>query len=226
LAEIGLQTTREELTRSRAERDALHAQYSNLKLISPADGLVVLRDAEPGSTIMSGQRIIELIDPKNLWVNAHFDQVSSFGLKTGLAARIVLRSRVDDVLRGHVMRVEPKADTVTEEILAKVEFEQIPEPLPPVGELAEITVLLPNLPAEPVVPNASIQRINGRMGVWQIVNGKLRYTPIVLGAGDLDGYVQVKEGLKTGDRIVVYSAKALTARSRIRSVDSIDGRVR
>jgi hypothetical protein len=36
-----------------------------------------------------------------------------------------------------------KSDVVAEEMLAKVTFDNMPEPLPPVGELSEITVDLP-----------------------------------------------------------------------------------
>ena len=45
-----------------------------------------------------------------------------------------------------VLRVEPVADVVTEEMLAKVVLDSVPTPLPPLGELAEITVTLPALP--------------------------------------------------------------------------------
>ncbi len=112
---------------------------------------------------------------------------------------------------------------MTEETLAKVIFDSQPEPLPPVGELAEVTVDLPALPAAPVIPNAAIRREGDKLGVWQIVDGDLHFTPVKLGAADLDGHVQVREGLKNGDQVVIYSEKALTARSRIHVVEHIPG---
>ena len=51
----------------------------------------------------------------------------------------------------------------------------------------------------------------------------LQFTPLTLGAADLDGHVQVREGLDVGDRIVVYSAKSISARSRITVVDRLGG---
>jgi hypothetical protein len=92
-----------------------------------------------------------------------------------------------------------------------------------VGELAEVTVTLPALPKAPAIPNAAIQRSNGQAGVWQVVNGDLRFTPVTLGTADLEGNVQVRAGLVAGDRVVVYSAKALSTRSRIKVVDRIPG---
>lgn len=223
IADAALAAAREDIVRARSDREALQAQRSNLRLVALAAGLVSLRDVDPGTTVVAGQTAIEIIDPLSLWINVRFDQVSATGLAANLPARIVLRSRSGQSLNGHVLRVEPKADAVTEETLAKVKFDALPESLPPVGELAEVTVDLPALPASPVIPNAAIRRDSGQTGVWLVVDGDLRFTPVKLGTADLDGRVQVREGLKNGDRVVIYSEKALTAHSRIKVVERIKG---
>lgn len=223
VAEAGLNAAREELARIQADREALIAQRKNLKLVAPVNGLVTARDADPGTTIVAGQAVVEMIDPKSLWINVRFDQIRAHGLAAELPATIVLRSQTVELPQGRVLRVEPLADAVTEETLAKVVFDQLPEPLPPVGELAEVTVALPALPAAPVIPNAAVQQRNGGLGVWQVHNGDLRFTPVILGAADLAGNVQVREGLQAGDQVIVYSAKALSVRNRIDIVDRIPG---
>ena len=113
------------------------------------------------------------------------------------------------------------ADAITEEILAKVEFDRLADTLPPIGELAEVTVALPPLAATPIVPNASIKRLNGKTGVWLIENDMPQYVPVEIGASDLDGRVQILRGLEAGDNIVLYSKQELTPRSRISIVDSL-----
>lgn len=223
IADAALSAAREDLVRAGSDSEALHAQRGSLRLVAPADGIVILRDADPGTTIVAGQAVVELIDPKNLWINVRFDQISASGLAADLPARIVLRSRNGRSLKGHVSRVEPKADVVTEEILAKVAFDDDPVPLPSLGELAEVTVDLPELPAAPVIPDAAIRREGNRTGVWQVADGALRFVAVQPGRADLDGRVQLLQGLKEGDRIVVYSEKALTSGSRIRVVDHIPG---
>ncbi|MFH1215174.1 MAG: efflux RND transporter periplasmic adaptor subunit [Pseudomonadota bacterium] len=223
LADAGLNSAREELTRVRAEGEALVAQRNNLHLVAPVDGLVTVRYADPGTTVVTGQAVVELIDPTSLWVNVRFDQIHARGLVDNLAAQIVLRSQSGESRAGRVVRVEPLADSVTEEIMAKVVFEQLPDSLPPVGELAEVTITLPTLPESPVIPNAAIHHIDGRLGVWQVTNGDLHFTPVSLGTADLDGYTQVREGLEIDDQVVLYSANGLHARSRIHIVDHIGG---
>ncbi|MDD4888260.1 MAG: efflux RND transporter periplasmic adaptor subunit, partial [Thiomonas sp.] len=222
VAEAGLQAAHDAVERARADLAALQAQSGNLKLLAPTAGLVSARDADPGSTVVAGAPVVELIAPDSLWIDTRFDQLTATGLAAGLPARIVLRSRSDQTLAGHVLRVDPVADAVTEETLAKVVFDHLPQPLPPIGELAEATVALPALPARPTVPNASLQRMNGKLGVWRVQADKLEFAPVKVLGSDLDGHVQV-EGLKAGERVVVYSQRSLGAHSHISIVARIPG---
>jgi RND family efflux transporter MFP subunit len=223
IAEAVLSVAQEDLTRAEADYKGVMAQRSNLLLIAPVDGIVAERSADPGTTIVAGQSVVEIIDPESMWINVRFDQISATGLVRELPASIVLRSHSDQTLQGSVLRVEVKADAVTEEMLAKVVFNTIPQPLPPLGELAEVTVNLPTLKAAISIPDAAIRRVNDKLGVWQIINEELHFTPVTLGAKDLDGFVQVEEGLGVGDKIVLYTEKALTQNSRFNIVDQISG---
>ena len=67
----------EGLAQARADRAALLAQRANLRLTAPVDALVTRRDADPGTTIVAGQPVIELIDPQSLWINTRFDQLGA-----------------------------------------------------------------------------------------------------------------------------------------------------
>jgi RND family efflux transporter, MFP subunit len=157
VADAALAAAREDASRTRAELQALRAQRSNLRLVAPAAGLVTARHADPGTTVVAGQAVVELIDTASLWVDTRFDQVNAEGLAAGLPARIVLRSRRGQTQPGRVLRIEPQADVVTEETLAKIVFDSPLSPLPPVGELAEVTVQLPNCPPRrrfPTPPSA------------------------------------------------------------------------
>lgn len=212
---------RQDIARIRADRDGMIQQRANLRLLAPVNGLVVARNAESGTTVVAGQAVVEVIDPASLWVNVRFDQLRASGLRAALPATIVLRSQAQQKMAGRVERVEPRADAVTEEALAKVVFDHAPETLPPIGELAEVTVAQPELPATPVVPNAALKHQNGKTGVWLVENDGLRFVNVQTGASDLDGRVQITQGLKTGDRVVVYSKRDINAESRIKIVDHL-----
>ena len=223
LADAALAAARADGARLRAELQAVRAQRGNLVLVAPVAGLVVARDVDPGTTVVAGQAVVELIDPASLWVDTRFDQIAAEGLAAGLPAKVVLRSRRGQPLDARVLRVEPRADVVTEETLAKLSFDAPPATLPPVGELAEVTVQLPALAAAPAIPNAALRTVGGKLGVWKMTDGKLRFEAVTSGRGDLDGWVQVAHGLAAGEQVVVYSEKTLNSRSRIQVVDRIPG---
>lgn len=218
----GLGAARQEAARFRADRAGLHQQRANLLLIAPVDGLISAREAEPGSTVVAGQAVVSLIDPERLWLHVRFDQARSSSLRPGLPVRIVLRSR-EQALSGRIALVEPVADAVTEETLAKVVFAGSLQPRPAVGELAEVTVTLGTLPKSLVVSNAAVQRVKGVLGVWVLESGALRFAPVKLGVSDLEGQVQVLTGLQAGERVVTHSHRALTARSRVDVVPRLPG---
>lgn len=219
-AQANLRGQGQERQRLMAERQALAQQRSNVRLVASTPGVVVSRDAEPGSTVVAGQAVLRLVDPASLWVKLRVDQGRSAGLASGLSAQIVLRSRPAEPVPGRVARVELVADSVTEERVAQVAFDSLP-PGVAMGELAEVTLALPQTPETLVLPNAAIQHWQGETGVWRLREGSPEFAPVRLGARSLDGLVQALDGLAAGDTVVVYSAKALTPGARVSVVEAL-----
>jgi RND family efflux transporter MFP subunit len=223
-ARANVDASRQELVRARAERDGFLRQRVNLRLVSPVDGIVTRRDADAGTTAVAGQAVIEVVEPTSIWVSVRFDQQRAQGLSAQLPAQIVLRSVAGDGIAGRVVRVEPVADAVTEEILAKVGFNETLDRLPPIGALAEVTVSLGQQPSMPVVPNASVQRVDGILGVWVVQDGSLHFVPVKTGVADLQGHIQILDGLQGGEQVVAYSYKTLSVNSRIKVVERVMGK--
>jgi HlyD family secretion protein len=223
LATTALASMHQEFNKARADFNTLQAQRDNLNLIATASGVVTARYAEPGSTLVAGQTVVEIVDPNSIWMNTRFDQSSAIGLTAGLPAQINLRSRSGNTLAGQVLWVEPRADAITEEILAKVIFSQQPDSLPPLGELAEVTIQLAPLSRSLTIPNAAVHRINNQVVVWKVVNKKPQFVEIKLGRSSLEGDIQVLNGLSENDRIVLYSEKPLNAKNRLSIVENLVG---
>jgi RND family efflux transporter MFP subunit len=210
-----------ELARAQAELLALQAVRADRYLRAPVAGLIIARHIDPGATVLAGQTVFELIDPLQLWVDVRFDQAGSMLLAQQQPAQIILRSQELQPHSGHVARLEWLADAVTEERRAKVMFSQQPQLTPSIGELAEVTVQLPQLASSPVLSNAAILRQDGQLGVWLIDDQQPVFQPVSLGRSDLDGNVQILSGLSAGQQVVLYSSKALTANSRIKYVEQL-----
>ena len=222
-ADANLAAARQDRQRLAAERAGLRQQRANVRLLAPADGVVTSRDAEPGSTVVAGQAVLRVFEPSSLWIKVRLDQGRSAGLAAGLPAQVTLRSYPGQSFTGKVARVEAVSDSVTEERVALVSFDQLPASLS-VGELAEVTLTLPTTAPAVLLPNAAIQRVQARTGVWTIEQGALRFAPVRLGQASLDGQVQVLDGIQPGASVVVHREKDLGPQSRLTVVDSLAGR--
>lgn len=206
---------RQDIERVDAESQGLVSLRDSLRLTSPVDGIVVSREAEPGTAVVAGQAVLRVIDTQSLWVRARVDQSRARGMKVGQIATIVLRSAPDTPLPGHVARIELQSDPVTEERVVNVSFDAPPASLY-LGELAEVTIRLQGEPGVLVVPSAAIAREGSQTGVWQIVDGRARFNPVTIGSQAQAGVTQIRAGLALGDRVIAYSSAQLKADARVR----------
>jgi HlyD family secretion protein len=221
-AEAALASARQDKLRLEAELSGSREQRGNLRLLATADGTVTAREAEPGSTVVAGQAVLKVADMASLRVRTRLDQGRSAGLRTGLAASVVLRSRAQESFPGRVVRIDPQSDSITEERLVDVVFENLPAGVT-IGEMAEVTLQLPPVTQALLIPNAALRQHGGQTGAWLNNAGRLRFAALKTGARGLDGKVQVLDGLQDGDTVVVYSERELADNQRIEVVTSLTG---
>jgi HlyD family secretion protein len=219
-AESQLAAAHKDQERFGADRAGIGKQRAQYRLLSPVDGLVSSRDAEPGSTVIAGQSVLRLIDPASLWVKARIDQGRAAGIAIGQRASIVLRSLPGQPFPGKVARIEVGSDSVTEERIVNIVFDQLPPDVSS-GELAEVTVELPGIAKALFLPAATVRRINGQTGVWRITDGKVVFVPIRAGVRTLEGKVQVLEGLAQGEAVVLHALQELRADEKVRIVENL-----
>lgn len=219
-AEAALAAARDEARRATADQAGAGKARANLRMSSPVAGVVAARLAEPGSTLVAGQAVLQVIDPASLWLKVRIDQGRSGGLAPGLATDVVLRSRPGQVLRGRVERVDLVGDAVTEERIANIVFTEAPAGLT-IGELAEATIHLPAMDRALAIPAAAVKRNGKAEGAWLLADGRTVFRPLTLGARSLDGLVQVISGLTAGEAVVVHSSRPLVPDLRVKVTDSL-----
>jgi HlyD family secretion protein len=190
------------------------------RLVSPVDGVVSARLVEPGTTIVAGQAVVQVIDPATLWVKARIDQGQAGAVRAGQPAEIVLRSDATRIHRGEVQRIDWVSDAVTEERIVNVGFATRPDGVS-VGELVEVTIRTAELADVRSVPAAALKRLDRQDGVWQYADGRVAFRPVKAGITTLDGRSQLLDGPGVGDEVVVHSEAALHPDTRVKVVTAI-----
>lgn len=204
-----------DIGRADAESQGLGSLRESLRLVSPVDGVIVSREAEPGTTVVAGQAVLRVVVPESLWVRARVDQSRAQGVQVGQLAAIVLRSAPGAQLPGRVARIELQSDPVTEERVVNVSFDAPPARLY-LGELAEVTIRLPGETGVLVVPSAAIAREGSQTGVWQMVDGDARFKPVTIGSQGQAEVTTILSGLGEGESVIVYSSAQLKPGVRVR----------
>lgn len=216
----GLLAARNDLSRSEADIAGLQKQLEQLTLLSPVDGVVIARLAEPGSTVVAGQAVVELIDPQSLWVSARIDQRQAGMVRLGQPVDIVLRSQPGVSHPGRVERIDWVSDAVTEERTVHITFDAPGEGLS-LGELVEVTIHQQQLDNAAWLPAAAIRRQGSESGVWVVGNEGVEFKAVTVGATTLDGKSQLLSTLDPELPVVVHTSQALTAGATVRVVDSL-----
>jgi RND family efflux transporter MFP subunit len=203
-----------------SETHAAAALHNYTRILAPMDGLITVRKAEVGNTLVPGSPIFQMVDLDQIWVAAWIDQALVAQLREGQPARITLRS--GRVFQGKVARINQEGDTVTRELEVDVKFEKLPEPLV-MSEEGEVDIDTGRKTA-PVVPLSAIMAKNGAKGVLVADEGILRFRKVSLGLKD-GARSAVLEGLKEGDLVVVNPAGLMPGkkiRPEIRQAAQVD----
>ncbi|MGD9971188.1 MAG: HlyD family secretion protein [Sulfuricurvum sp.] len=140
-ARDNLKISRHEIEKSEASLAAQNAKIDDLTLRSPFEGLVVSRDAEPGSTISFGSAVFHIANPKTLWVKIYIDERQSGALKIGQKALVTLRSFGEKQFEGEITRIGVESDRITEERVVYIRLLNGPEFLH-IGEQAEASIII------------------------------------------------------------------------------------
>lgn len=219
-ASAALSSAQLDQVRTRADADGIGKLRAQTRLLSPVTGIVTARLAEPGVTVVAGQTIIQVIDPASLWIKTRIEQKQAGLVRVGQPAEIVLRSQPNTALPGSVKRVEQIGDAITEERIVNVAFAASAAGAM-VGELAEVTIKLPQLERALSIPAAALKQLDKQEGVWVMQEGRVQFKPVKSGLSTLEGRTQIISGLAEGDEVIVYSQQELRAGMKVKVVSEI-----
>jgi HlyD family secretion protein len=217
-ASANLAITRDEHARAQADARGIGKARAQTRLISPINGVVAVRLAEPGSTVVGGQVVLQVIDPNSLWVETRIPQLQAGLVRTGQVAEVVLRSQPYVPVAGKVARIDIVSDAVTEERIVNVSLSNARVSI---GEYAEVTIKLPDLNDTLSIPSAAVKRVDKVSGVWVLREGKIMFKPVKIGLSTMDGRAQILDGLGEGDEVIVYSQQALREGLKVKVVSAL-----
>ncbi len=197
-----------------------NARYTRIE--APADGVVLRKLAQPNELVQPGQPVLVVGGNGRGWI-----------VRTSLADRDVVRVRVGDraelafdawpgrAFSGRISNVSSAAEPATGTFPVEIQVEQDGERF--VQGLVAKVGLVPqgrSVAATPVVPLQALLEANGDQAFVFVVDaGARRARRVAVHIGRLaDARVEIVDGLKAGDQVVVDGAAFLADGETVRLV--------
>lgn len=198
----------------RASRSTLRAfgtgdespDSSLLILRAPISGTVIERTALNGQLAEPAQALFRIADLKTIWLNVHAFERDAVRLRAGAAAKVTLPSLPGRTLRARVKAIGNMVDPVSRTVPVRIEIANPAGVLRP-GMSATAWVSIAEGTAQVItVPAASVQRIEDAWYVF-IPRSQDSFEMRQVGRGrDLEGEIEIVNGLKPGETVVVEGA--------------------
>jgi RND family efflux transporter MFP subunit len=196
------------LRAAEADLAMAHKALADTVLVSPLDGVVAERLAQPGERVAVDARILSVVDLSRLELAAAVPAAEIGRVKAGQRVTLRVDGLGEREFVGRVERINPAASAGTRSINIYAVFDN-PDRLLRAGLFARGELLLERIDASLSVPLTAVRDEAGRRFVYALEDNAIARKHVRLGAVDTAGRVQVLEGLAAGDRVVRNNLGAL-----------------
>jgi HlyD family secretion protein len=199
----------------------------NTRIIAPFNGTVLKKNADVGEIVAplagaasSKAAVVTIADMSSLEVEADVAEANITKVSSGQPCEIALDAYPQQRYPGYVANIVPTADRAKATVLVKIRFEHYDRRVLPEMS-ARITFLeagtsLKEADRKPVltVPATAVASRDGRQVVFQINDDRAVEIPVTAGR-KLGSLVEIKNGLKAGDKVIRNADGRLRAGTKV-----------
>ncbi len=189
---------------------------------SPISGRVLRVFQESATVVNAGERILEIGEPTDLEVEV--DVLSRDAVRIRPGNRVMLEQWGGGVsLAAHVRLIEPSAFTKVsalgieeQRVNVIIDFVEPPDKRPPLGDGYRVEAAIVEWESIDVltVPTGALFRDGDSWAVFVVAGNRARLTRVETGHRN-DNEAEVLQGLKEGDRVILYPGDRVEDRIRI-----------
>jgi len=204
--------------------DALRASYDSAKLElsyteirAPISGVVSARDIKVGNTIKPNDPTFRVTNLDPLVAYVHVPEKEFRKLAAGQSVDVQVDALGGERFAARIARISPTVDPQTGTFRAEIEVPDTTRHLKP-GMFARINVVYERRDEALQLPQAAIVDADGEQSVYVVVGGKAQQRRIKTGLVN-NGWVEVVQGLKGDERVVVVGQAGLKTGTSVKVVD-------
>ena len=202
----------------RLTQDGKTVQYLTLR--SPANGVVLEKSAIQGKRFMAGEMLYQVADLSQVWLLAEVFERDLAHMRVGQSVQVKVDAYPEKVFAGKLTFIYPTFNNETRTAKARIELAN-PQALlkPSMHARAEFSSIHAKLPSLTVPDSAVLD--SGTRQLVLVQRGEGRFEPRQVKLGERgDGYVEVLEGVKAGENVVVSANFLIDAESNLKAAFS------
>ncbi|POB13410.1 efflux RND transporter periplasmic adaptor subunit [Halobacteriovorax sp. DA5] len=187
---------------------------NKITIYSPATGIVQKRSATVGTYFKEGQNFFELSNLSDVWVELDVYEQDSALVQLGQTVELEFIAIPGKTTKGEVDFISPVLDQQSRTLKVRATIQNEEGKLKPgMVANAQITFELEGMPL--VIPRSAVIDTGKRKVAWVKVSDKEFKSVVIKTGHESEGYVEVKEGLKDGDQVVIEGNFLLDAQAQL-----------
>jgi membrane fusion protein (multidrug efflux system) len=206
-----------------ADVDAARARIGDRQIRAPFAGVVGLSDIAAGALINPGAAIVTLDDVSSVRVDFPAPERQLSALREGQPITATVDAYPGLRISGRIVRLDTRVDERTRAVVARAEFPKPDRKLKP-GMMIRVTVPYGRR-QRLAAPEAAVMAHGDESFVYVIAKREggmvAEQRPVVIG-GREGGFVELRDGVAAGERLVANGLHKLQPDQRIRLADGAD----
>ena len=184
---------------------------------SPATGIVMKKSVVEGQMAKAGEELFRIADLSTIWVVADVAEQDLGKIKIGSPARVTFRAFAAEVFKGKVTFILHELETATRTAKVRIEITN-PEHRLKHEMFADVVIDAGAGDGERLAVPVSAVIDSGNRQVVLVERGEGRFEPRTVKLGLRgDGLIEITDGLKAGERVVVAANFLIDAESNLKS---------
>ncbi len=183
---------------------------------SPVSGIVTEKKALQGMRFMPGESLYQVTDLSSVWVLADVFEQDIALVKTGSMASVKINAYPDKSFSGRITYVYPTLKAETRTVPVRIELANPGQLLKP-AMFAQVELQVGAKTPVLTIPDSAVIDSGTRQVVLvQLQEGRFEPREVKLGA-HTDSYVEVREGVREGEQVVVAANFLIDAESNLKA---------
>lgn len=217
VAQANINSAQADVRSSKANLQQLQTQLAQTRVRAPKSGLVAEEIAEVGEIASSTQKLFSIIQNSALELQAKVPAVDLPQVRVGATAQITADADSRVRLQGRVREIAPLVDAQSRQATVKIDLPRTE--LVRAGMFARAAIATTTIAGITIPAKAVVSQPDGSATVFKLSNEDTVEAQLIqMGEVQSNGKVEIKQGLQTGDRVVVAGAGYLKAGDRVKVV--------